>query len=148
LREASDVLSDLELFIVTWILAGVSILSIVGLLFTSNQLFMHKANLEGKESHIVSRLRWSDERALKYRRLSILTMISSSVGGLVIDYFNWIPSTEYNYDTILFRMIHPSMPIFLTFLTLGSVITYAFNRALKEDLTQEPVNINAESYPA
>lgn len=141
-------LSDVDLFIVTWILAGVLILSIVVLLYTSNQLFMHKVNLEGKESHVLSSLRMSEERARKYRRLSILTMISSSVAGLIIDYFNWIPPTEYNYDTVVFRIMHPSMPIFLVFLTFGVVTTYAFNRALKEDLTQEPFNINVDSYPA
>jgi hypothetical protein len=141
------VLGDVELFIVTWGLTGVSVLSIFSLLYTSNQLFMHKANLEGKESHIVSRLRTSEEQAQKYRRLSIMTMIASSVAGMVTSYINWIPPTEYNYDTVLFRLLSPSIALFLVFLTLGSIIAYAFNRALKEDLTQKPFNIKEYSYP-
>jgi hypothetical protein len=118
---------------VTWILAGVLILSIAILLYSSTQLLMHKVIQYGKEFHVVSKIRMTEERALQYRRISILTMISSSVVGMITGYINWIPATEYNYNTVVFRLLSPSIALFLVLLTLGIVITYSFSTALKED---------------
>ncbi|MFX1606085.1 MAG: hypothetical protein ACFFDD_09265 [Promethearchaeota archaeon] len=123
-------MGDVQLFIVSWIFAGVSIFSIGILLYTSVQIFMHKIIQQGKEFHVVNKIRMSEQSAQKYRRLSILSMFSSSVAGIIISYVNWIPATEYNYDTVLFRLLSPSISIFLVLIIVGIIIIYAFTRAL------------------
>ena len=137
-----DVLSDFDLFVVTWILAGVSIISFAFLFYTSTQLFMHKTKQQTMEGVGQIGIRLSEEGATRIRNISTTVFILSSIIGAIISLVNWIPSTEYNYQTVFYRIFSATFGVFLALLTSGGILAYIFYIVLKEDETKKKDNIS------
>ena len=125
-------LTDIELFIVTWFLAGLGLISLFGVIYSSQQIWLRRKDLHITDQGFPKDLRLTEEGAIRLRRLSILMLILSCVTGGIISTVNWIPPTEYNYDTVLFRAAAPDLAIFSILLFFGGLIIYVFSGALKE----------------
>ena len=128
-------LSDVELFIVTWFIGGVSIVSLAILLYSSAQLFMKKTKQETLENKVLSKIRLNKEEATKIKNLSIIIFLLSSITGAIISLVNRIPYSQYNSETAFFRVFSASFGIFLGYLTFGCLMIYIFHIVLKDDKT-------------
>jgi hypothetical protein len=125
-------LTDIELFIVTCFLAGIGLISLLGAIYSSSQIWRHRKNLHITDQGFPKDLRLTKEGAVRLRYLSILILILSCVTGGIISTVNWISPTEYNYDTVLLRALAPDLTVFSLLLLFGGLIIYIFSGVLKE----------------
>ncbi len=124
-------LSDVELFVVTWFLAGVGFLSLFGFAYSSMQLWLLKTNQQITGQGFPKDSRLTEKGAIRLRYLSILILILSSLAGGIISFVNIIPPTEYDLDTVLFRASSPDLAIFLLLLAFGGLINYVLHGAVR-----------------
>ena len=129
-------LSDIELFIVTWVLAGISFISLLILMFSSFELYLHKTKQRSDETHAPYKFRLSEKKARRVRDISVLMIVVGSIAGMIIDYVNWIPVTQYDDSTFIFRIARAPFGTFGFWLFFGGVLIYACHRASKEDQIQ------------
>ncbi|MFW9843528.1 MAG: hypothetical protein ACFFEV_03015 [Candidatus Thorarchaeota archaeon] len=124
-------LTDFELFVVTWLLAGAGFLSLYGVIYSSSQIWFHRKKLQMIDQQSPE-INTSSKSRIHLRYLSILSFFLSCIAGGIITITNWIPVTEYNHDTVLYRVLSVGFGSFLMFLLLGGFVVYAVDRVLRE----------------
>ena len=143
-------LGDIELFIVTWILAVIFMASLGIQNYASTTLLAYKvkgqvsedvlSDIKWKEksaSDVLSNLRWSQKGASDVRTVSTILPISTSILGSIIGLANYLPVTEQNPQTIFFRTFSIPLVFFMILMTIFGVRMYMVHKALLTDLGEE-----------
>jgi hypothetical protein len=126
------VLADFELFIVTWILAGVELTSLLGVIYSSYRIWLHRMSLQITDQRFPKNLKLTKEAAVRLRCISKLLLILSCIAGAIISTINWIPPGEYNYDTVLLRVFSILLDYFLILPLIGGLFVYFFSGEAKK----------------
>ena len=120
-------LTDFELFVMTWVLGVLSFASIFLHLYSSIQMLDHQANEKDTEDLAARKTRLSLEWATRIRRFTIAVFVLVTLAGIVIDILRWIPIWERGPDTWLYRIMCVSVSFFALVLYGGSFLIYVFH---------------------
>ena len=120
-------LTDFELFVMTWVLGVLSFASIFLHLYSSFQIFYHQANEKDTEDLAARKTRLSLEWATRIRRFAIAVFVPVTLAGIVVDILRWIPIWERDPTTWLYRIMCVSVSFFALLLLGGSLLIYTFH---------------------
>ncbi|MDH4215030.1 MAG: hypothetical protein OEV85_14030 [Candidatus Thorarchaeota archaeon] len=129
-------LSDVELFVITWILATVFMIFYVLMYYASSMVIVYKIK-EYVTDDDLRKMRWSEKVALRIKLGSTILFILIAILGTVIGYANYLPITERNPETDVFRMFSIQPSFFIALLAIGGIQMYIMQRALGEKLLPE-----------
>ncbi|MGY5872907.1 MAG: hypothetical protein RTV72_11720, partial [Candidatus Thorarchaeota archaeon] len=79
------------------------------------------------------KFRMSEDNAPRFRNITLMISILSSILGPIVIVTNWISTTEYVYHSALYRVFSPSISTFGIILTFIGLSAFLFHRALKEE---------------
>ncbi|RDE17449.1 MAG: hypothetical protein C4K49_02785 [Candidatus Thorarchaeota archaeon] len=119
-------LTDVELFVVTWVLAFVSIAAIILGIYASLNLFGHQHTVEERLKRGMNKPRLTRSQATTVQKLAVGIFIAATTTGMIVDFTSWLPVTDWNPGTELFRVMRFTFALFGLLLTFGSLLMCVF----------------------
>ena len=126
-------LTDFELFVMTWVLGVLSFASILLNFYASIQIFGHQTSEKDTENLAICKSRLTIKWATRIRKPMAAVFVVATLAGIAISILSWVPVIEYNPEIALLRMMRFRLSSFALLLTFGSLWIYLFHLVSKED---------------
>ncbi|MHA1908047.1 MAG: hypothetical protein ACW98Y_12180 [Candidatus Thorarchaeota archaeon] len=129
-------LGDVELFILSWILAAAAFILFATQLYVDgriNQIREGKIALETDQSITLQKLG-------RVPYVTFPTFVVLNAIGMIVDLVNWIPVTEWSEGTEFFRVFRIHFAFYGVLLALGIIWLILFRLSTTNDLDNEKNN--------
>ena len=129
-------LGDIELFIVTWSLAGFAFISLYIMVYYSTQVFIIRNRKQTEDDDTLTAIQVSEKKALRFRNLSIIALFLITITGTYVSITNWTIINPYTSNTYIFRAFSVQSSLFIGLLVIGILFGFlgpkGFNKSLQK----------------